>query len=294
MKKFIYISIFILLLPNLLSCINLEQKNPVVSVTIQPQKYFAEKIAGGLYDINCIVPDGSSPESYDPSPAHLVNVEKSSAYFKIGYLGFELAWLDKLVQNNPKMKVFDNSTGMSLINEPHTCTNNTHIHSDLSFDPHTWTSPRQAAILAWNMYEAFVELDPKHKKEYTQRYHLLQQEINRADSLLTAIVPQIQGKTFAIYHPSLSYLARDYGLHQLSIENNGKEPSAAHMKEMIDKAKNDDIRIVFVQKEFDKKNVEVFARETGCKVVEINPLNYDWGEETNRLANILKNEYAAN
>lgn len=294
MKNFVYILLFISILPHLSSCVNLEQKKEIVSVTIQPQKYFAEKIADDLFDINCIVPDGSSPESYDPSPSHLVNVEKSSAYFKVGYLGFEMAWLDKLLQNNPKMKVYDNSTGMSLISGAHSCTNDTHVHSDANFDPHTWTSPRQAAIMAWNMYEAFIQLDPKHKKEYTQRYNALQQEISRADSLLTSIAPQLQGKTFAIYHPSLSYLARDYGLNQLSIENNGKEPSASYMKEAIDLAKAQEVKIVFIQKEFDKKNVEVFAKETGCKIVEINPLNYNWSEEINRLVNILKNEYTTN
>ena len=83
---------------------NKEQK--IVTVTIQPQKYFAEKIAGDRFNINCIVPPGSNPEAYDPSPSHLVHLGKSIAYFKIGHIGFELAWMDKLEQNNPNMKIF--------------------------------------------------------------------------------------------------------------------------------------------------------------------------------------------
>ena len=102
--------LFILILALAVTAVSCSLKNEekkIVTVTIQPQKYFAEKIAGDRFEINCIVPVGSNPEAYDPSPSHLVHLGKSVAYFKIGYIGFELAWMDKLIQNNPNMKIYD-------------------------------------------------------------------------------------------------------------------------------------------------------------------------------------------
>lgn len=281
---------FVSFLTGFLSCSNMSNDKPIVTVTIQPQKYFAEKIAGDKFDINCIVPNGSSPESYDPSPSHLVYVGKSKAYFKIGYIGFEMAWLDKLMQNNPSMKLFDNSKGVHLLSSEHVCTDErVHLHND-NIDPHIWSSPKQAAIIAKNMYEAFVELDPKHKEYFTENYNELLSRINEVDSIMTAKLSTVQGKSFAIYHPSLSYLANDYGLKQISIELNGKEPSPFHLKSILDIARKDSVKILFIQKEFDIKNAQLFASEAGCKVVEINPLNYNWDQEFIKITDALSNE----
>ena len=90
-----------------------------------------------------------------------------------------------------------------------------------------------------------------------------------------------------IYHPALSYFARDYGLHQYSIEDGGKEPSPAHMKQLMDLCKSEHIEVIFVQPEFDKRNAETIARQTGTKVVAINPLSYDWQTEMVNVAKAL-------
>ncbi len=279
----------------LYSCVNMDTKKAAVTVTIQPQKYFAEKIAGNRFEINCIVPEGSSPESYDPSPSLLVKAGKSEAYFKIGYIGFEVAWLDKLVQNTPGLRVFDNSRGVELfVDSSHVnCidTHETHMHF-LGIDPHIWCSPKQAATVIRNMYYAFAELDPEHKSEYEENYKNLLAEVSQVDSIFTERLAPLKGKAFVIFHPSLSYLARDYGLEQISLEFEGKEPSAKHFKEMVDLARKKGAKVVFVQKEFDRKNVKVFAEEFGGKIIEINPLNYNWVEEQLSMINILSREYA--
>ena len=140
---------------------NKEQK--IVTVTIQPQKYFAEKIAGDRFNINCIVPPGSNPEAYDPSPSHLVHLGKSIAYFKIGHIGFELAWMDKLEQNNPNMKIFDTSEGIDILSGTHEHNDADVHHHHFDADPHTWSSPKNVRIIARNMYVAFVSIDPDRK-----------------------------------------------------------------------------------------------------------------------------------
>lgn len=92
---------------------------------------------------------------------------------------------------------------------------------------------------------------------------------------------------FMIYHPALSYFARDYGLHQIPIEAGGKEPSPAHLKALIDTCNSENVHVIFVQPEFDRRNAELIAQQTGTRVVDINPLSYDWETEMLNIAQAL-------
>ena len=290
MKLFHYLSIIVFMVGVLLtSCVGNVPQKRIVTVTVLPQKYFAEKIAGDKFEINCVVPNGSNPEAYDPSPSHLVYVGKSEAYFKIGHIGFEVAWLDKLLNNNPDMKLYDTSVGVKLLSGTHGHDDPEHVHSE-TFDPHIWSSPKQARIIARNMYDAFVELDPDNRKYNKKNYDLLLLEINRVDSVLTKKLEKVKGETFVIYHPSLSYLAHDYGLRQLSVEYNGKAPSAYYIKQVVDTARENDVKVIFIQKEFDVKQAETLAEELQCRVAQINPLNYNWSEELENIAYALTQE----
>ncbi len=282
-----YIGILLLFISS--SCTSRENQQKIVTVTIQPQKYFAEKIAGDRFEINCIVPIGSNPETYDPSPNHLIRVDKSMAYFKIGHIGFELAWMDKLIHNNPQMEVFETSEGIKVLAGTHDHGDDLN-HRHLDIDPHTWSSPKNAKIIIQNMYEAFVQLDPEGETIYRKNYEDLLAEITHVDSVMTQRLASVSGSMFAIYHPALSYLAHDYGLHQLSLEHNGKEASPASLKHAVDLARENKIKVVFIQQEFDVKQAETFARETGAKVVQINPLSYNWSEELLHITDALTGE----
>ena len=157
-------------------------------------------------------------------------------------------------------------------------------HNTIDVDPHIWSSPKNAYIIARNMYEAFVELDPKGRDYYRDNYERLLDRISEVDSTVTEVLGRVPGKTFAIYHPTLTYLAEDYGVVQLSLENAGKESSALYLKQVIDEARESGVSTVFVQREFNAKQVETFAAETGARVTIINPLNYDWDKEIIRIA----------
>ena len=261
-----------------------EDDKPVITVTIEPLRYFTEAIAGDNFNVVSMVPKGSSPETYDPTPQQLVDLAKSKAYFRIGYIGFEVAWLDKLAKNNPEMKIYDTSEGVSLLTGTHECHEEPNALHMENIDPHIWSSPKRARIIVKNMYDAFVDIDPDGKEYYTRNYEKLVEEINRIDTLLTHKLAPHKGEMFAIYHPSLSYLAHDYGLRQLSVELNGKGPSAFYMKRAVDIARENNVHIVFIQKEFNIKQALTFAEELKGKVVQIDPLNYEWGEELIHIA----------
>ncbi len=261
------------------------EKQRAVSVTILPQQYLAEQIAGDRFTINCVVPANSSPEAYDPTPRQLMAVEESDAYMQVGMLGFELAWIDKLAQNNPAMKLYNTSEGVDMIEGLHEHRHaDGSVHAATTVDPHVWCSPRNVRVMARNMYDAFVELDADGKSYYERNYYQLLHRIDSVENLVHSILSPCRGTAFAIFHPSLTYLARDYGLTQLCLEEMGKESSAMAMKNIIDEARNRQVKVVFVQREFNSRQVETFAHELGLEIVTINPLNYHWEEEIVKIA----------
>lgn len=280
----------------LISCQSGRKDQPnSVAVTILPQQYFAERIAGDKFDIVCMVPSGSSPETYEPAPAQLMKLSDTKAYLQIGYIGFELAWMDKLKETNPGMLVVNTSEGIRLLESDHVCMHDheaahDHDHGNSAVDPHTWSSPKNASVIANNMKNTFIRLDPANELFYSKNCNELLTEIHQTDSLLQEIFSKTRNKAFVIYHPALTYLAHDYGLTQISIEHGGKEPSPMQLKSLIDQVNELNVKVIFVQKEFDERNAEIIAKETGCKIVSINPLAYDWKTEMLTLAEALNVE----
>ena len=110
------------------------------------------------------------------------------------------------------------------------------------------------------------------------------------DSLEGALRTQLQSlpsRSFVIYHPSLSEFASEWSLEQLVLEEDGKEPSPAHLEQVIRRARAAGVRVVFVQKEFESKLVHSIASELGAQTYEINPLDGDWRGELLRIARAL-------
>lgn len=274
MKKILYILTLLLMA----ACTGKQPASErTITVTIEPIRYFAEQIAGDKFTIVSMVPGGSSPETYDPTPQQLVHLSESEAYLRIGYIGFEQTWMQRLTENAPRMKVFNLSEGISLIKEEghH---HGDHFHAG-GVEPHIWNSPTNASLIAQHIYEALCTLDPANQAFYAENLSKVNREIEETDKEIRALLNGRHDHAFLIYHPALSYYAKLYGLHQVSIEENGKEPSATHLKELVDLCKHEEIRVVFIQKEFDTRNAELIAKETGAQLVSINPLNYEWKKE---------------
>ena len=284
MKEFkvLISALFVLIL---MACGDKRTDERSVSVTIEPQRYFAEKIAGDKFKINCVVPAGQSPETYDPTPQQMVQVGKSQGYLRIGSIGFEQAWMDNIWNNNPGLKIFDLSEGIDLLKSPEEEEEHDHHHHHHpgGVDPHTWSSISGAKVIAKNTLDAFVSLDPENKEYYQANYEQLTKEIGETEKTVSGLLHSLDNKT----HPALTYLANEYGLTQLCIEMDGKEPSPAQLKDLVETAREHNAKVVFIQREFDQKNAELIAKETGCRLIPINPLDYDWSKEMIHIAKSL-------
>lgn len=281
MKYLIYISLLFFTAFSLSSC--KKEKTPdeqIISVSIEPQRYFMEALVGDKYKVQSAIPQGSNPETYDPSPAQMVNIGKSKIYFKVGKLGFEDSWLKNIQANNPDMKIVDCSIGVPVMNDGG-------HHGD---DPHIWSSPRTALFVTKNMYNGLIRFDKENEDLYLQHYTDLEKNIIKTDSIVRHYLSDSPSKAFIIYHPSLSYFANEYSLKQYSIEDHGKSPSPQHLANLIKEAVRDSVKVVFIQEEFDKKNAETIAEEIGAEIVTINPLAYDWSEEMIKIAKAIANK----
>lgn len=258
-----------------------------LSVSIEPQKYFLKAIVGNKYTINTAIPAGSNPESYDPSPSQMVNIGKSLIFFKVGNLGFENTWLNNISINNPDLQIVDCSVGIPIITDGHGHKGHNHQGSD----PHIWSSPSTALIISKNMYNSMIELDANNRDYYLERFKELERVILKTDSTIQSYLAEAPSKSFIIFHPALSYFADQYGLTQYSIEVDGKNPTPQQMSELIKQAKKDNVKVVFIQEEYDEKNAEPIAKELGANIVSINPLSYSWNEELIKIAKAIAEKH---
>ncbi len=246
-----------------------EDGKPTVTVTIPPFAYFVEKIADDKVNVNVMVSNGNNPETYEPYAQQMVELSNSSIYFKVGNIGFEQTWMKKLQDNAPQMKIIDTSVGITPAKTP-----------GGNIDPHTWMSCKNARIISRNILKALCELEPSNKDFFEKNYQSLLSIIDKQDSLITEQVtqnPKFEHK-FVIYHPILTYFARDYKLEQLAIEEEGREPSAAQLQSLIERAKQEKIKYCLIQAEFANRNTTTFIKESHTKAFNINPLQGNWVE----------------
>ena len=238
-----------------------------VTVTISPYKYFVDQIAKGKVDVNVMVSNGNNPETYEPYAQQMMELSKSALYLKVGSIGFEQTWMKKLQDNAPDMKVIDTSVGIKPAKTP-----------GGNIDPHVWMSCSNARIISSNIFKALCELEPKNKVFFEKNYLSLLKIIDKRDSTIREGFknhPEMVRK-FVIYHPILTYFARDYQLEQLAIEEEGREPSAAQLKSLIERARKEKIKFCLIQAEFANRNTTTFIKESQTKPMNINPLQGDW------------------
>ncbi len=256
----------------------------LIAVSILPQKYFIDRISGNDFKVTILIPPGASPATYEPSPKQMREVTKATAYLRIGKIPFEQIWLPNLLNNTQNITVVDLSEGVTFIREQQQ--HGDHKHQG-GIEPHIWSSPVLAKTIAQNTYTILVKLKPENQQRYQQNLKKLLVDINQLIAECNTLKQQKQ-KTFLIYHPALSYLAKDCGLQQIAIEKEGKEPSPAHLHELVKLAKQNQIKTIFIQQQFNNENAKTLANEIGAEIVVINPLSENWLTEMRRIISKLK------
>ena len=262
-----------------------KKEKPQVTVSILPQKYFVKRITGDLLSIHVMIPPGYSPHTYEPTPKQIKALTHSSIYFRIGYIPFENVWMDNILSANKQLQIVDTSMGVDLIKHTRT---HTHHHDHRGIDPHIWLSPTAVKVQSKNILNALIKLDPANRATYMENYSEFINDIDLLIKETVAILSGLSGKKLMVYHPAWGYFARDYGLIQLPIEVDGKNPNPSEMKKIIDTAKREGIRFIFVQKQSDTRSAEAIASEIKGEVIQIDPLALNWLDNMNKIAFTFK------
>jgi zinc transport system substrate-binding protein len=290
------------------------EKLPVF-VSIVPQTYFVQQIGKDLVDVQAMVLPGANPATYEPKPKQIADISKAKIYFAIG-VPFENAWLEKIGAANPNMRVVHTDHGIKKIameahhhhdnheegehhgegkhsheegehhgKEEHDHEKGEHHeesehdkdhHERAGLDPHIWLSPPLVKTQAHTILTALQEADPVHRSVYEANFKKFAAQIDQLDADLKRMFVGKTGLQFMVFHPAWGYFAHAYGLKQVPIEIEGKDPKPAQLKELIQHAREKGIKVVFVQPQFSSQSAEVVAREIGGEVAFANPLAEDW------------------
>ena len=273
-----------------------------VFVSIMPQKYFVQQIGKNLVDVRVMVHPGASPATYEPKPRQMAAIARTHIYFSIG-VPFESVWLNKIASSNPNMMVVQTDHGIQktpMVDHHHHEKAADHQKTDQQHnsegghdenlrntgirDPHIWLSPPLVMIQARTMLDSLQTVDPAHRSDYEANYNAFISEISKLDIELKNIFNGSHGLQFMVFHPAWGYFADTYGLKQIPVEIEGKNPKPAQLKSLIEFANTNAINVIFVQPQFSAKSAEVIARGIGGQVVVADPLAADWAANLRKVS----------
>lgn len=265
---------------------NADSEKPTIAVSIEPQRHLVEAISGNDFDIVTVLDRGANPETFEPSMSKRLAVDNSIAYLTIGAFPFE----DVLINSsNQDLKAINTAEGITPVYGTHEHSGSDHHHhaDHGDADPHVWTSTKNAKIIASNIAKTAAKINPDKAELYNSRLDSLCGLIDSIDNRIATKLADAPSKSFVIWHPSLSYLARDFGLKQIAVGQESKEISPKQLREIIDRAVDDSVRVFFFQKEFDSRQARTISQRIGTRLVPIDPLAYDWISQLNAIADEL-------
>ncbi|MCI0507015.1 MAG: zinc ABC transporter substrate-binding protein [Gammaproteobacteria bacterium] len=268
-----------------------------VCVSLLPQKYFVERIAGNYARVIVMVGPGQNEVTYEPKPSQLAQIEESVLYFLMN-VPFEARWIKTFTQINPKLKIvpLPDSIVLRPMTEDIDSLGDNGIHGHRHdqghahvsmLDPHVWLNPRLVKHIAESMKTAFVKVDPENQQSYESGYQRFVAELDELDHYIHEQLDSISNRRFMVYHPSWGYFADEYGLQQIPIEVEGKQPGARTLSRLIEAAQQKQVKVIFVQQQFSDRDAKTIARQVGAKTITVDPLAEDYIENLKRVSRLF-------
>ena len=256
-----------------------------VFVSILPQKYFVERVGGDRVNVSVLLPAGQSEITYEPTARQLVALSAANVYFRT-LVPFEKRLADKIDNTLRSVPIVNTCRDIDLRpgdcshhqeqdhanNEAHTADNGRHDE----IDPHVWMSPRLVKPQARIICEQLCILDPAHEDEFRRNLAAFEADLDHADQHIAALLAPYRGRAFFVFHPAYGYFADAYGLEQVAVQSGGKEPAAKRLAELIDRAKRDGVRAVFVQPQFSRISAGAVARQIDGVTITVDPMTEDY------------------
>ena len=249
-----------------------------IFVSITPQKYFVERIGGNDVKVEVMVKSGESPATFNPNPKKMSRLANAKLYFSIG-VPFERIWISRLKAIQPDLKFISLNQNLSSKIKSG--------HSRDKQDPHIWLSPLLVKKMVAGIEVALSEEKPERAEFFKINHITLAQELDTLDQEIRDILANGKTRSFMVFHPAWSYFAEAYGLKQISIEHNGKEPGPRTLQEIINRGKKFNIKTIFVQKQFGLSVAKKIAKMIGATIQEMDPLAENYFENMRQTAKAI-------
>ena len=257
-----------------------DNNKKTIFVTITPMQSLIQEITMGDFAIEVIVPKGASPETFEPTPKQVTAFNDAEFIFSTGLIDFEQSLVRRI---NGDAEVVNLSKDIELI--AGSCSHGHHHHHH-GVDPHVWTSPRALRTMIINAHNAIITHYPDSVK-YIEATEQLLERIDALDTYCAMRIAEAGVKAMMIYHPAYTYYARDYGIEQIAIEHDGKEPSLRQTTSLIERAKQHNIKTIFRQPQYSEEKVRAIANDAGSKIIVTDPLSEDILNEIDRVTEII-------
>jgi len=251
-----------------------------VYVSILPQRYFVERIGGAHVHVDVLVGPGHSPATYEPTPKQMARMGRAGIYFRIG-TPFEKGFVRKISDLFPDLDIVDMQRGIPLLYFEGS-------HEASVPDPHTWLDPKRVKLQATIIYDALRRLDPAHDDVFKHNLHRFHADLDALDARITAALAAYKGRSIYVFHPAFGYFCDSYGLTQVAIETEGKQPSPKQLARVIRTAQTEKVKIIFVQPQFARRDAQALAQAIKGAVVPINPLPENYVEDMEALARAIE------
>lgn len=260
----------------------------VIGVSILPQKYFVERIAGNNFEVIVMADAGYNPVTYEPKPKQIARMGKASIYFQAG-VPFEKKWVEVFKRNNPELTLISLTKNLQL--RKFEGNGASHQHGDSSphssLDPHFWMNPAMVKIAAQTILNALIDYDPGNQSTYTENYRSFIADLEELDAFIRRSLSEVKHREFAVFHPSWGYFADEYGLKQIAIEVQNRQSGARSLNTTINVIRNLGIKTIFVQKQFSDTDAQMIARQTGARLVQVDPLDENYIENMKLVSRLF-------
>ncbi|MBW2314173.1 MAG: zinc ABC transporter substrate-binding protein [Deltaproteobacteria bacterium] len=249
---------------------------PLVAVSVLPQAWVVERLAGELVNVAVMIPPGASPATHEPDLSQRRALERAVLYVKVGHphFPFEATWLDPLLGERPDLTIVDCAAGLERFEH----------------DPHLWLSPSRMRAMAEPIAHALIAALPAEADSIRLNAAAFEAELATTEGRVREILTAARGKSFVVQHPAWGYLAEDYGLIQIAVQDENREPDPRELAELIATARELDVQVIFSQPHFDATSARVVADEVGASVEMLDPLAEDWARNLIHVAERLAAE----
>lgn len=275
---------------------------PRVAVSILPQKYFVDRISGGAYSALVLVGPGQNPHSYEPTPRQMADLGSAAAWLTIG-VDFENGLVPKVRNLYPRLRLVDTTEGLRFRSlqahfpdedehdpdeDEHGPDEDEHGHPEGGRDVHVWMGREGAAAQARRVRDVLTALDPGKAAVYARNHDALVRDIDAVFDDLAETLTPLRGRPVFVYHPAFGYFLDEFGIEQVAVEAGGKEPTQKNLAALIERARRENARVIFVQPQFSKSAARTVAGAIGGVVVEIDDLAPDWLANLKKMGDALK------